>query len=305
MDRKEKQKKSKLIHWISRIGTTFGLAGLTWLYLYWLDLDGGVFFLGALCGLTAYEFLHVSPINIPMYRKILLSVLGFFTPYLMHRILSDPSRSGTTYLYFEIFLAVFILLTLLSLKSPALLKTLARSLLFPIWGIALPLTAFIVTAHYFMDLGRTSTQALLWVIVIILLIKATDIGALLIGSWLGKTKLAPKTSPAKTIEGAIGGVLVSMGTALVLFFAANIKLHTFSDPSPFWYDILKVTVATGIISISGILGDLFESSWKRHIEIKNSGSILPGLGGMYDLTDSLILAAPVAFFLLKYWVITV
>lgn len=305
MDRKEKQKKSKLIHWTSRIGTTFGMAGLAWLYLYWLNLDGGVFFLGALCGLTAYEFLLVSPVNVPMYRRILLAVLSFFVPYLMHRILSDPARSEETYLYFEIFLGIFILLTVLSLKFPSLLKTLARSLLFPVWGIALPLTALIFTAHYFMDLGRTSTQALLWVIVIILLIKATDIGALLIGSWLGKNKLAPKTSPAKTIEGAIGGVLVSIGTALVIYFAASIKLHTFGEASPAWYDILKVIVATGIISIAGILGDLFESSWKRHIEIKNSGSMLPGLGGMYDLTDSLILAAPVAFFLLKYWVITI
>ena len=305
MERNEKRNKSKWVHWLSRIGTTFGLAGLTWLYLYWLNLNGGVFFLGALCGLTAYEFLTLSPVSTKIYRKVLLSVVSFFTPYLMHRILSDPSGSANSVLYFEIFLGVFILLTLVSLKSPALLKTVSKSMLFPVWGIALPMTALIFSAHYFMSLGRTSTQALLWVIVIILLIKATDIGALLIGSWLGKTKLAPKTSPAKTIEGAIGGILVSIATALVLFFAAHIKLHTFGDAAPLWYDIFKVVVATGIISIAGILGDLYESSWKRHIEIKNSGSILPGLGGMYDLTDSIILAAPVAYFLLKYWVITV
>ena len=166
------------------------------------------------------------------------------------------------------------------------------------------MTALIFTAHFFVDLGRTTTEALLWVIVIILVTKATDIGALLVGSWLGKHKLAPKISPGKTIEGAVGGVVVSILTALVVYTLGHIKIHAIGDPTPTWWNFTRIILATGTISIAGILGDLYESSWKRHIQIKNSGSILPGLGGMYDLTDSLILAAPVAYFLLKYLVIT-
>ena len=303
MDKIKKKGKAKLLHWMARIGTTFGFAGLAWLYLYWFKLSGGVFFLGALCGLTAYEFLLGSPVAMPAYRKILLSVISFFIPYLCHRILLNTARSDTTILLYEIFLGIFIVLTLLALRSSWLLRVLSKSILFPIWGIALPMTALIFTAHYFLDHGRTTTQALLWVIVIIFVTKATDIGALLFGTWLGKHKLAPKTSPAKTIEGAIGGVLLSIAVALVIYILGHIKIHALGEPTPIWWNFSRVIFATGLISIAGILGDLYESSWKRFLEIKNSGSMLPGLGGMYDLTDSLILAAPVAYFLLKYLVI--
>lgn len=291
------------MHWMARIGTTFGLAGATWAYLYWFDLVGGVFLLGAFCGLTAFEFLHSSPLRMPLYRKLLLAIISFFVPYLCHRMLVDPSRSEFTLLAFELYLGIFITLTLLGLRFAPLLKVLARSMLFPIWGIALPMTSLIFTAHYVVDLGRTHTIALLWVISIIFVTKATDIGALIVGSLFGKHKLAPKTSPAKTIEGAIGGVVVSMLCALVIYWIGNIRIHSLGGPSPDWWNLTRIMLASGTISIASILGDLYESSWKRHLEIKNSGSILPGLGGMYDLTDSLILASPVAYFLIKYFLL--
>ena len=295
--------RNKWMHWLARIGTTFGLVGATWAYLYWLGLVGGLFLLGALCGLTAYEFLHSSPLRMPRYRIVLLAVISFFVPYLCHRMLIDPARSELTLLVFEIYLGIFILLTLLGLRYVFLLKVLSRSILFPIWGIALPMTSLIFTAHYVVGLGRTSTIALLWVITIIFVTKATDIGALLVGSWIGKHKLAPKTSPAKTIEGAIGGVVVSMLCALLIYLLGNIRLHSLGNPSPDWWNLTRILLASGTISIASILGDLYESSWKRHLSIKNSGSILPGLGGMYDLTDSLILASPVAYFLIQYFLL--
>jgi len=306
MEIKNSKAKSKWVHWLARISTTFGLAGATWLYLYLFDLTGGVFLLGALCGLTAFEFLDSSPFPMTAYRKILLSLTSFLTPYLFHRILSVGShRTETTILLFEVFLSIFIVITILGLRYGPLLKVVSKSLLFPVWGIALPMTALIFVAHFFVNLGRSSTEALLWVIVIILVTKATDIGALLVGSWIGKHKLAPKTSPAKTIEGAVGGVVISVLVAIVIYIAGNIKIHAVGVPTPIWWNFTRIIIATAVISIAGILGDLYESSWKRQNQIKNSGSILPGLGGMYDLTDSIILAAPVAYFMLKYVVITV
>ncbi|MBX9836873.1 MAG: phosphatidate cytidylyltransferase [Silvanigrellaceae bacterium] len=111
-----------------------------------------------------------------------------------------------------------------------------------------------------------------------------DTGAYFIGSRFGKHKLIPKVSPKKSIEGAIGGLLFSGLTALVLS-------HFFNLPFPAWYAIL-IGICMGI---AGQLGDLMESAFKRAGGYKDSGNLLPGHGGFLDRIDSLILGIPVAF----------
>jgi phosphatidate cytidylyltransferase len=142
---------------------------------------------------------------------------------------------------------------------------------------------------------------LLWVLALILITKITDMGALVLGSIFGKHKLAPVLSPGKTIEGAVGGVVVSMLLAWLLHDIGRITLQPQSSLSDAW-DVPKIMFAAGIISVFGILGDLVESAWKRLNHQKNSGNCLPGLGGIYDLTDSLVLSAPVACLLIRHFV---
>lgn len=300
MDTNTKNPRSKLIHWLSRIGTTFGLAGASWLFLSWADLQGGVFYAGLLCALTAHEFSGSTNPNLKSFRRWALTIISFFTPYFFYRVLQSPEPPIMTIRLFELFMVLFLVMSLAALAYPSVLKVICNSMLFPIWGISLPLTSLIFVAHYFMTIGRTSTEALLWVITIIFVTKATDIGALLVGSIFGKHKLAPKTSPGKTIEGAIGGVIVSILVALSLYWIGNIQL-TSASSMPIGFSIPKIILCVGIISLSGILGDLFESSWKRFYKMKDSGECLPGLGGVYDLTDSIIMSAPVSYFLLKYF----
>jgi phosphatidate cytidylyltransferase len=101
----------------------------------------------------------------------------------------------------------------------------------------------------------------------------------------GKRKLAPTISPNKTIEGSLGGILVA---TLALLYAADIDNVQYS-----WILILVVT------AILGALGDLVQSKIKRVCGVKDSGSILPGHGGIYDRIDSSILAAPIYILLLN------
>lgn len=303
MDKNAKKARSKWVHWLSRIGTTFGLAGLSWLYLSVTGLVGGSFFAGLLCALTSFEFSRNSRPQISPYLSWILTIVSFFVPYLIHRMLLDPNTPVLAITIYEVYLGFFLLITLVSLRWKTVLHMVSKSKLFPLWGITFPLATFIVVAHFFMNLGRTSNQALLWVIMIIFVTKATDIGALLFGSAFGKHKLAPKTSPGKTIEGAIGGVFLSISVALFVFWIAKIDLDSTGTVSTL-NQVFKVILTVGLVSITGILGDLFESSWKRHNELKDSGSILPGLGGVYDLTDSIILSSPVAYFLIKFFLIS-
>lgn len=113
----------------------------------------------------------------------------------------------------------------------------------------------------------------------------SDTGAYVIGSLFGKRKLAPAISPNKTIEGSLGGIVVA---TVALLYAADIKNIQYS-----WVLILVVT------AIIGALGDLVQSKIKRICGVKDSGSILPGHGGIYDRIDSSILAAPMYILLLN------
>jgi phosphatidate cytidylyltransferase len=153
-----------------------------------------------------------------------------------------------------------------------------------------------------------------WVLIFLLVTKVSDIGAYLVGSAIGRHLLMPAVSPGKTIEGALGGVAASVLLAVVfhrLYFwvsgvypqhhdavlAADYFLHGFYRGLELWQAI----VFGALMSIFGQLGDLVESLFKRAADQKDSASIVPGFGGMLDLLDSPIMAAPVAWFVLTVW----
>ncbi len=127
----------------------------------------------------------------------------------------------------------------------------------------------------------------------ILVIKSTDMGAYFTGRAIGKHKLIPKISPAKTWEGVLGGVGAAVCVSCLLIWAYGFRisgqpLHLFEG------------VFLGVIlAVSGILGDLVESMMKRGAEIKDSGHWLKGMGGILDVLDSLIFALPVLYLYLS------
>ena len=117
----------------------------------------------------------------------------------------------------------------------------------------------------------------------LLLLWANDTGAYLVGMGMGRTKLFERHSPKKTWEGFIGGVAISAGVALIIS-------HYYHDL--LWHQWVVIAV---IISCIGTLGDLVESMFKRSINVKDSGGILPGHGGLLDRFDGLLLAAPIVY----------
>ena len=118
---------------------------------------------------------------------------------------------------------------------------------------------------------------------IILITKSTDIGAYLIGSWLGKHKLIPHISPNKSIEGSVGGLVCSTLTAL------GCKIF-------FGFSYVHLAILGLTLGILAELGDLSESLIKRDCKVKDSGMLFPGMGGVLDLIDSLLFTAPVFYF---------
>lgn len=123
-----------------------------------------------------------------------------------------------------------------------------------------------------------------WLLPIFVFIWLNDSGAYCVGSLIGKHQMAPHVSPHKTIEGLFGGIAFTMiGAALFyVFFPAVTTL-------------LNWLILAAIVGFFATCGDLFESLLKRCYDVKDSGHILPGHGGILDRIDSTILAAPPAF----------
>ncbi len=122
---------------------------------------------------------------------------------------------------------------------------------------------------------------------LLLVVWLGDAGAYYVGKKFGKRKLSPQISPKKTVEGAIGGLLTSVVTAIVIHF-------TFFEDFP----LLHAIIAGALLSVSGMIGDLAESMWKRSANVKDSGTLLPGHGGFLDRFDSIFFTAPILY---TYW----
>ncbi len=122
---------------------------------------------------------------------------------------------------------------------------------------------------------------------IFILIWVSDSFAYLVGRTLGRNKLFPSVSPKKTIEGSLGGLIFALVAA---YFLSQYEPRISTGQ---WMVLCVVIV------ISGGLGDLLQSKFKRVAGVKDSGAILPGHGGIWDRLDSLIYAAPLAFLTLK------
>ncbi len=129
---------------------------------------------------------------------------------------------------------------------------------------------------------------------IILVTKCADAGAYFVGKLTGKTKLCPSVSPNKTIEGLVGGMLVASIAAACYFVFAGKSM--FQQVEVHWLGIVLLGIG---LTLAGLVGDLLESVFKRETEIKDSGKMLPGLGGLWDVTDSLLPAFVVGYLLLQ------
>lgn len=173
---------------------------------------------------------------------------------------------------------IIALIALLMLFS----ATVSQSFTFIDAGIAM--IGIVYIGYGFYSLYHVRESSLYLLIFIILSTAASDTGAYFVGKSIGKHKLAPTLSPNKTIEGSVGGVVVSMLVAAL--YITLIPVGTVS----YGFGIL----AAGLIAVAGQFGDLIESGMKREFKVKDAGKILPGHGGILDRFDSLIFAMTLA-----------
>ncbi len=161
------------------------------------------------------------------------------------------------------------------------------------WLLSSFVIAYVVGCLSFWFLLRmqgTSLSGMLHLIALLAIIKFADAGAYFAGKSFGRHKLIPSISPGKTIEGLIGGMLLSVAVA---YFFLRVLLP--------WCGVPGGTLIWGpallgcLLTMVGLVGDLLESMVKRTVGAKDSGALLPGLGGVWDVTDSLLPTAIVGY----------
>ena len=148
----------------------------------------------------------------------------------------------------------------------------------PAWLV--PGTVYMLGAAYLMYLMRGDGQIGRDLIYFLFAVTwTTDTGAYLTGRALGGPKLAPRVSPSKTISGAIGGLVTGGGAGILIWWLTGHSVD------------VQIAVVAALGSIACQIGDLLESAAKRHFQVKDSGRMIPGHGGILDRVDGLLAAA--------------
>jgi len=153
---------------------------------------------------------------------------------------------------------------------------------------------FLIFVPMLAALAALQRQSSEMVLLLLVLIWSADSGAFFVGKAIGKHKLCANVSPGKTVEGTIGGIVTTIG---VMMPYVALQVENAASEQYLIFAILALLVA-----IASVIGDLFESLFKRISNIKDSGNLLPGHGGIFDRIDSLTAAAPV--FYLGYAMLT-
>lgn len=140
--------------------------------------------------------------------------------------------------------------------------------------------------HESSSVGMAALISVMWIV------KLSDVGAYFVGRTMGRTKMTPLLSPGKTVEGAIGGLITACAASWVYFQFLAPRIVGESEPRG---EPWKWLLYGLLLAVAGMIGDLAESLLKRDMQQKDSSRWLRGLGGVMDIVDSVLLAAPVAY----------
>lgn len=148
---------------------------------------------------------------------------------------------------------------------------------------------FVQKINFFPGLGEAGRW---YVLYFVLVTKFSDTGAYVVGSLIGRHKLIPRVSPAKTWEGCFGAIAISAAASLAFAHLAGGRLPGMT--------LRHAAILGVLLGGAAVLGDLIESLFKREAGVKDSGRFFPGIGGVLDLLDSLLFNAPLMYLYLRH-----
>ena len=243
-------------------------------------------------GMTAYEYCTLINEHTPyQVNRFITTVASAYFVIAMGGWCTGltPAVAFVPYLLTIIYLFVSELYT----KAENPISNLAYTMLSQMY-IALPFSMIPVLAFMSSADGEPRYNYLLPLSVFIFL-WVNDSGAYCVGALLGRHKLFPRISPGKSWEGSIGGAVFVLAAAYGIGYLDNIQIMDYNGVHSIFRGLLTIPQWLGlglVVVVFGTWGDLVESLFKRTLGVKDSGSILPGHGGMLDRFDSSLLAIP-------------
>jgi phosphatidate cytidylyltransferase len=243
---------------------------------------GGLFFLVNILGLSEfYSLLEKNGIRVQKFSGIFLGSFLFVIIFLY-----NAGSLPAGFLFLPPAVLLFIFANELFQNRPNPFNSIAYTLLGIIY-ISLSLSLFI-TLPFIASGSKDGCLSVCFsegyyphiLLAYFTILWTNDTGAYLIGSRFGKTRLLERISPKKSWEGVIGGIILGL-------IAAYILSNEFCE-----FTLLQWFIIAAVIMVTGIIGDLVESMFKRNIQVKDTSHILPGHGGILDRFDALIFSAP-------------
>ena len=246
-------------------------------YIPFILLGDGyfVFAMWVLGVIGLYEFAEMQKINV--FNHIgLVSVIGLTSTLVPEYFVPEILRQINSEYLFYVCCLLLLVFTVFNHKT------------FNFVNAAVMMLACIYIGYGFRFLITIRQMGLDTIFYLFIVVWATDSGAYFIGKKIGKRQLSPDISPNKTIEGFVGGVLTALAVSGIYVMIVEPNLGP----------VNQVWILTIVISLFGQFGDLVESAFKRHFNVKDSGKFLPGHGGVLDRFDSLIFAS----FMMMIWI---
>ena len=302
MDASWSQGGGRVKNLISRLLSSTVLVGLVLGTLFWFPLWVYALVIAGFVSTALYEFFTmVRHRGILVHRPltVLLGVIftilvawrSFVEPGLVPTPMVGPGATAISWLWDIFWPATIVIIFIRQFMRENTFEALG-GLATTLFGLA-----YIAALFSYLLYIRTAKhgQGAWLVLFLILVTKMGDVGAYAIGSLVGRHTLMPRVSPRKTVEGFIGAVCVS---GLAAFLAAPLlgQQPIFGQPPT---PILCVVLGL-ILGFVGQLGDLAESLLKRDCQVKDTGVLIPGLGGVLDVIDSLLFTAPLFYGILIY-----
>ena len=298
------QPESKVATLIRRLTSTVILLGVVFYGLLGgspvsVFLVGGIIMLLNIVGLLEFYGM-VNANGLPRFKWLglaggvtLVGTLFVYLSGLAKQQLGEPTTGGAAELELGIF--AVLLLALLGRRvfahpaapSFSMVGHTMLGVLYVSW-----LLGFMLKIYFFAKQAGAGFDPGYCLLFFILATKCSDIGAYSLGSLIGRHKMIPKVSPAKTWEGFAGAILLST-------IAAMLMAHYWGAAKLGGMTPLHAAALGPLLGFGAVLGDLVESVFKRDSGVKDSGSFFPGIGGILDLLDSLLFNAPLMFLYLR------
>ena len=295
---------SKGVVFARRLASTVVLLGIVFYGLLAGDtlsvfLVGGIVMLLNIIGLLEFYGM-VEESSLPRFKWLglaggvtLVSTQFIYLSGLAKAQLGEPTMGGAAELelgVFAVLLLALLVRRVFAHPAPPLFSMVGHTMLgvlYVSW-----LLGFLLKIYFLATPSGAGFDPGYCLLFFILATKCSDIGAFLLGSMIGRHKMIPKVSPAKTWEGLVGALLLSTTAAMLMaHYWGAAKLGGMTP--------LHAAALGPILGVGAVLGDLVESVLKRDSGVKDSGSFFPGIGGILDLLDSLLFNAPLMFLYLR------